>query len=214
MVEYKKTPVINTHSGLQVNPLDLKESDIRIIDIAHSLSMINRFNGHTIKPINVAQHSVYVARIVSKILEQEHNCDKYHCIQCGHNRLIELQALFHDAAEAYLGDVTKWLKHSDAMAPFREAEHRAEQVIMKYLNCPLDQHELVTYADKMMVVYEAKMGFEPPYIIEHPLYKELSSEELELIGPWDFWKQKESKTFFLDHLRMLTNATNREIGIV
>ena len=59
-------------------------------DVAHSLSMICRFNGHCRRFYSVAQHSVLVAREVMR--------------RTGDWKAREY-ALFHDAAEAYIGDV-------------------------------------------------------------------------------------------------------------
>lgn len=60
-------------------------------DIAHSLSMQCRFNGHTNRFYSVAQHCYLVADLVPA----EH----------------QLAALLHDAAEAYVGDLVRPLKH-------------------------------------------------------------------------------------------------------
>lgn len=59
-------------------------------DIAHSLSMQCRFNGHTNRYYSVAQHCFLVADLVSA----EH----------------QLAALLHDATEAYVGDMVRPLK--------------------------------------------------------------------------------------------------------
>lgn len=76
------------------------EAEIALEDIAHALGMLCRFNGHIRRFYSVAQHSVLVSRLV----EPEH----------------ALQALFHDAPEAYVGDMTAPLKKH--MKGFRELE--------------------------------------------------------------------------------------------
>lgn len=205
----KKTPVIRTFSGLMVNPLALRLTDIDITDIAHSLSMVNRFNGHTSRPLSVAQHSVYVARIVRNILDSTDHIpcldSREFCHRCEDNRKIELRALLHDSSEAYLGDVTKWLKHSPVMAPYRRAEALAERVIFERFDCLNSDHEAIDLADKIMVRWEAKKGFHPSYKIDHPAYPDLTKYEIGLIGKWSYWSAKQSEISFLDHYRMLTD---------
>jgi hypothetical protein len=81
---------ILTHTGKR---FDLLESDADMIDprdISHALAHLCRFNGHTRELYSVAQHSCIVAELVP----EEH----------------KLAALLHDAAEAYLGDMTRPLK--------------------------------------------------------------------------------------------------------
>ena len=100
---------MQTFSGKLVDLERFATSDVRLIDIAHSLSMLNRFTGHTTSPYSVAQHSVHVSTLVPKGME--------------------LWGLLHDASEAYLGDVATPLK---AMLPcYREIEERVQRVIAK-----------------------------------------------------------------------------------
>src|SRR4051812_2148358 len=101
-------PLILTYTGKHVNPFDLKPDDICIEDIAHALALCNRFAGHTKRPMSVAQHSVYVSRL----------CPNY-----------RLAGLLHDASEAYLGDVTKWVKSTHEFEAYREAEDRIQYQI-------------------------------------------------------------------------------------
>lgn len=82
------------NSGRQFWPVHPRVEDIELNDIAHSLAMQCRWNGH-IKDINnhysVAQHSVLVS----------------HRVQSDESRLW---GLLHDATEAYLCDVPRPLK--------------------------------------------------------------------------------------------------------
>lgn len=64
--------------------------DVTIEDIAHGLAYQCRFNGQTSAFYSVAQHSLMVVSLVPESLQ--------------------FQALLHDAAEAYLGDMVKPLK--------------------------------------------------------------------------------------------------------
>lgn len=67
-----------------------RSSGITLADIAHHLSMINRFNGAACRPYSVAEHSLLVCEIAEREL---------HLPTQG-----LLAALMHDAHEAYTGD--------------------------------------------------------------------------------------------------------------
>lgn len=177
--------MIRTFTGLELNPLDLKPEDIRIEDIAHALALCNRFAGHTRRPISVAQHSVYVGRLC-------------HSVGIG----VALQGLLHDAAEAYLGDVTKWLKHTPEMEAFRYAENRAQAIIFQKFSCPMSTYPEVDYADRVMVRFEGCKGFGPDFKIDHPNYPPLTEEEIKSVGPWTPWSWKDSEEIFMTHFRM------------
>ena len=80
-----------TYSGFLFDIANPSPSEICIQDIAHALSNTARFNGHTPEFYSVAQHSVLV-------------CERLD------NSEWRLAALLHDAAEAYIGDITSPLK--------------------------------------------------------------------------------------------------------
>lgn len=115
--------------------LDPKEYEIKSVDIAHHLSMLNRFVGGTPQPYSVAEHCLNV----SAMLERRHN-----------NPRIELAGLLHDATEAYLGDVSGLLKKTDALAGYREIEDRLSRVIERRfgLNPHALEDPLVKQADR------------------------------------------------------------------
>lgn len=81
---------IQTYTGKAFYPLAPVIEDIDIIDIARSLSMQCRFNGHLDRFYSVAEHSV----LLSDIVEPDY----------------ALWALLHDATEAYLCDLPRPLK--------------------------------------------------------------------------------------------------------
>jgi len=82
---------IQTYTGRLVSVPFIREEDVCLEDIAHSLSMQCRFNGHTDFFYSVLHHSL----LGSKKAEYP---------------TIELAFLLHDAAEAYTGDIATPLK--------------------------------------------------------------------------------------------------------
>lgn len=82
--------IITTRSGNKIDLTCPNPDLLTIEDVAHALSNICRFNGHTKDFYSVAQHSILVSRMVPK---------EY-----------KMCALMHDASEAYLGDVTRPLR--------------------------------------------------------------------------------------------------------
>lgn len=81
----------------------------RIHDIAHSLSQLNRFNGHAKFPYSVAQHSLNCARLAKRLKA---------------GPVVELCCLLHDAHEAVTGDVATPLKWQ--VPGWRDFEKRIE----------------------------------------------------------------------------------------
>ena len=110
-----------TYSGKKFYVLDPRPEDICIEDIAHSLSMLCRFNGHCEEFYSVAQHSVFVSEIVDSMVAPAFSPPE-----------ARLCALLHDAAEAYLGDMIRPLKRS--LGPeFKRAEERVQTAIHQAL---------------------------------------------------------------------------------
>ena len=86
---------ITTIGGRSFDPLSPGISDIDINDIAHSLSLICRANGHFSCFFSVARHCI--------------NCSEEADAR-GFGARIRLLCLLHDATEAYIGDMTRPLK--------------------------------------------------------------------------------------------------------
>lgn len=100
--------IFNTCSGKLVDINHPEPEMIELSDIINALSKINRFGGHTNHFYSVAQHSILVASMVPE------DCKK--------------EALLHDAAEAYLGDIISPLKYILGSA-YRDIEQKFDVVI-------------------------------------------------------------------------------------
>lgn len=85
-----------TYSGRLLDLLHPSSEDILIEDIAHQLALTNRWAGASRFPISVAQHSLLVSREVELLYPSNHDAI--------------LWGLFHDAAEAYIGDLPSPVK--------------------------------------------------------------------------------------------------------
>lgn len=88
--------------------------------VAHSLSQITRYTGHTKFPYWVAQHSLLVMQLVG----------------FEHPELM-LEALNHDDAEAFTNDMHGGLKHTQQMEYYRNLEYGIQQSINTYHRFPI-----------------------------------------------------------------------------
>lgn len=116
---------ITTYTGKRFSPLYPQPQDVDIVDIAHALSRICRFGGHTKEFYSVAQHCYYVAEIVDEWIQTTRRY--WH-------RYVVTQALLHDASEAYLGDVVTPVKAT--MNDYKKAETNLQEVIFEGLKIP------------------------------------------------------------------------------
>ena len=133
---------IQTYTGRQFWPLAPHVQDLDIRDIAHSLSLQCRFNGHCRVFYSVAEHSVRVADQLPPELA--------------------LWGLLHDAAEAYLGDLTRPLKSQAQADWFNAAEDRLLELIATHYGLAWPMPRAVRGADDVLLVTEARDLMAPP----------------------------------------------------
>lgn len=128
---------IETCSGEHLDFLNPDPNTIILTDIAFALSNLCRYTGH-VPFYSVAEHSVYVASRLPKEWR--------------------LAGLFHDAAEAYLGDVNSPLKQY--LPKYQGIEKNLEKVIMeKFLIEPMTDEcrKAVKLADMSQLKLEASV---------------------------------------------------------
>lgn len=98
--------------GHEFDLMDPQGADVDIQDIAHALSRIQRWGGHTIQPHSVAIHSIHCQEIAKS---------------WGFGADYQMWALMHDGAEAYIGDIVHPFKRN--LATVLDAEIKIETAI-------------------------------------------------------------------------------------
>jgi hypothetical protein len=125
-----------TFSGIQFYPLNPMPETICIEDIAHHLSMIPRFGGAARDFYSVAQHCVFVSRLVPPELA--------------------LVGLMHDATEAYCNDLVRPLKY--ALPNYMAIEDLIWRAVAAKFNLPQDLDAIaeVKHADDVALMTERR----------------------------------------------------------
>ena len=161
--------IITTYRGREIDVLRPTVSDIYIEDIAHALSMICRYGGHSERFYSVAEHCVHLSNCAT-----EENA---------------LEALMHDSAEAYIGGIVRPIK--DAIPEFQRIEDKLYSVIASRYNFHGDIPEEVHSLDDRILVNEEcllmpRSGKWPSLAGLRPLAVELQ-----------FWTPQEAEAAFL-----------------
>lgn len=180
-------PDILTVSGHYFDFLNPENNVVRVTDIAHALSQVCRFAGHTREFYSVAQHSVLVSEIVS-----------------AENALI---ALFHDAVEAYIGDVTRPLKN--LLPEYRAVEARLQADIFRKLGLPEEIPAEVKNADLILLATEQR-----DLMPEHDDEWSLIAYVDPLPDGISAWSPVESEEYFLERYKELVSPDMPRIGEV
>lgn len=133
---------MQTYTGRQFCPMDPRPDEIDIRDIAHALSMQCRYAGHVKRFYSVAEHCVLLSHVVPPGMR--------------------LEALMHDAAEAYLVDVPRPVKTS--LPRYAEAERRIETVIAAKFGLSYPWPEIVMQMDTRILTDERRQLMAEPLV--------------------------------------------------
>lgn len=168
-------PWIQTYSGRKFDFLNIDVNTIDITDIAHALSNLCRYTGHTKYFYSVAQHSVLAAISVP----QEY----------------KFAALLHDATEAYINDISKPLKN--LLPQYCKIEDDIWLKIAEKFGLPEEIPALVKEVDLRLLVTEKRdlLETEPD---EWTIIDKIKPYEEKII-PWspEYAKERFIKTFNL-----------------
>lgn len=129
---------ILTFTGAYLNMDGTDGVTFKIVDVAHALSQICRFGGHTRHFYSVAQHSVLASHIVAPE--------------------FQLQALLHDGAEAYCGDVVQPIKILPWMDGYRTFEAELQDLLLTHFGVERspESDAAVRMADLQMLATERR----------------------------------------------------------
>lgn len=141
----RKGNFVGTYKGNEFWPLDPRVEEVDVIDIAHSLSQICRFNGHTLHFWSIAQHSLLVEQVIKEYLNWD-------------SPLTRLYGLLHDASEAYISDICRPVKKY--LQDYLEIEGKIERAILEYFQIAdkltSKDMELVIKADNIVLALEGR----------------------------------------------------------
>jgi len=150
-------------------------------DIAHALSNLCRFTGHTSQFYSVAEHSVHVSHLVPPAMAAI--------------------ALMHDAPEAFIGDVAKPLK--ELLPDYKRIEDRIEAAVFAHFGLPLPLPAEVKDADRAMLATEQAQAMHSADKWHHTHGQKPSRIKLQ------FWNPDEAYRQFIWRFRELQPAQPR-----
>lgn len=138
-------PFMQTRGGHQFDPDSVSITKIEITDIAHALSNMSRYAGHSLRFYSVAEHSVLTYNIAKKRWPQD--------------IATQWAALLHDATEAYVVDLPTPLKR--LLPKFMEIEGKVAELLSAEFKIPSDATTVrrVKLIDKEALATEAPKLF-------------------------------------------------------
>ncbi len=165
-----------TLSGSRFSILNPEPDAVKIEDIACALARQARFNGHTRFFYSVGQHSCLGAQVSP-------------------TKDVALQMLFHDATEAYVGDLVSPVK---ALLPdFEIIESRIHWAIAQKFGLEYPMPKIVKQIDRRLLATE----------IRDLITKDLKSWNIKEDEPFDFpiipWPPEVTEARFLELAREL-----------
>jgi hypothetical protein len=137
-VNFARGPTITLASGRLFDFLDPHGSDFTIEDVAHGLAHVCRYAGQCRAFFSVAEHSIMVSDLVTE---------------------FAYEALLHDAAEAFIGDITRPLKQ--LLPEFKRIEANVQDAIIERFGMNPDYKQAVKEADLRVLAAEQIQAMAP-----------------------------------------------------
>jgi len=174
-------PTILLQSGAYFDLLDPANSPFTIEDVAHGLSNTCRFAGQCASFYSVAEHCVLASHVVAPE--------------------FALQTLMHDAAEAFIGDVTRPLK--SLLPEYKAIERSVETAIMQRFGIPDWNVPEVKEIDLAMLATE-QLAMMPKHGLDWTVLAGVTAAPIEIA----FWRPHTAREAFLERFAELSGWIN------
>jgi hypothetical protein len=172
--------LMETFTGKYINPLNLQVDDIDIEDIAHSLSIQSRYQGHCKFPYSVAQHCLAGLEFIEDV---------------GDNKLAWL---LHDSSEAYLHDIVSCVKA--LLLPYVAVELNIQALIYRKFDIVDFNKEEIHRVDYGLMAHEASILMNNT---DHFTFPELPIRHR--VVPMGWYR---AESMFLEAFRLLITLKN------
>ena len=173
---------IETYSGQRFDFHDPKPEQVHLEDVAHALSLLCRYNGHTQRFYSVAEHSVHIADRI--------RAD-------GYKAQVQLTGLLHDAAEYIIGDMARPIKVT--MPQFKEAEIIIDKVVAERFGTLYPFPDIIKELDTRILCDERDQAMSQSKNM-------WGVDGLEPIGcRLQFWSPEKAKAKFLERFRIISS---------
>lgn len=167
---------LQTATGRAFPLLNPQPDDINIMDIAHALGMMCRYNGHCVEFYSVGEHSCHISD------------------QCSPEN--KLWGLLHDASEAYIADITRPLK--PYLGNYYDHEARFMRAICRRFGLPEEMPREVKELDGRILNNEREQN-----MVEPPMKWDDTGAVIEGLT-LQLWTPKQARVEFLDRFFRLS----------
>ncbi|MEY2893917.1 MAG: hypothetical protein RJA98_3825 [Pseudomonadota bacterium] len=190
---------IATAAGQEIDLLCPAPESIDIYSVAWSLSQLNRFTGHALRPYSVAEHSLLVSHIAETQLGLDVNG--------------QLAALLHDAHEAFCGDL-----HTPGKQIVGEAWQRFERHLEAHthrafaISTASRIHGAAIKLADLMALATERRDLLAPHLPAWPVLRDIQPVDTDLRATerretgWEGWRDR-----FLDRFHHLESARNHAL---
>lgn len=156
------------HSRILFDVFNPNPADIKIIDIAHALSNLCRYGGHSPQFYSVAQHCVLCSLQPGSPQEQ-------------------MEYLLHDASEAYLVDMPRPIKRN--LSDYMRIEDNLLEVIFSHFKLTFPLTDKVHHVDNEMLQFEYKAFYEGDILDPTFIFWTPEEAKLKFIARYEELKQ-------------------------